>query len=64
MRAVVALDGSELDHDIAAAAAFVLHAGRDRVSLLMVVSPGEFDETPWARAAAVSCPRRRAPPAG
>ena len=46
MRAVVALDGSELDHDIAAAAAFVLHAGRDRVSLLMVVSPGELDETP------------------
>lgn len=43
---MVALDGSETDHDIAAAAAFVLHAERDQVSLLMVVSTEEIEETP------------------
>jgi nucleotide-binding universal stress UspA family protein len=46
MRAMLALDGGATDHDIAAAAAFVLVASRDQAILLTVVHPDRIYETP------------------
>lgn len=64
MRAMIALDGGPADHDIVAAAAFVLKMTRDQVSLLMVVHPREVEETPAATAASSFVPTPLGTPTG
>jgi nucleotide-binding universal stress UspA family protein len=46
MRALIALTGHEIDHDIAAAAARVLDPARDQILAIHVVHPREVEGTP------------------
>lgn len=64
MRALIALDGGQTDHDVMAAAAFVLATPRDQVCLLTVVSPSQVTGTASPSPGASFYPQPQGTPAG